>query len=137
MPAGSTALETRKSHARSRVSNGNALFVSNKLLDGRSQLSRRFRDLVNAITCDLGGVERLSEGQKQLVRRVAMLSVACEALEARSVAGDELDVDTYGQMTDRLGRAMGRLGLKRVPRNITPSPLEQHFSRPVQPKAEA
>jgi hypothetical protein len=35
-------------------------------LDGRSQTARRFRDLVETIGNDLGGVDNFSEGQKQL-----------------------------------------------------------------------
>jgi hypothetical protein len=45
-----------------------------------------------------------------------MLSVECEKLEAIGFAGGKIDLDVYGQLTDRLGRAFQRLGLKRVPR---------------------
>jgi hypothetical protein len=37
----------------------------------------------------------------------------------------------FGQLSDRIGRAVQRLGLRRVPRNVTPSPLAEHFSRPA------
>jgi hypothetical protein len=70
--------------ARSKVTNGAALFSSD-LIDGRSAMSRRFRDVLGAIVGDLGGSDRLSEGQRQLARRCALLAVECEKLEARSV----------------------------------------------------
>jgi hypothetical protein len=41
--------------------------------DGRSVTARRFRDLDEDIRADLGGQAHLSEGQRQLVRRAAML----------------------------------------------------------------
>ncbi len=63
----------------------------------------------------------MTEGQKQIARRCAMLSVECERLEGQAVLGAEFDLDTYGQLTDRLGRAFQRLGMKRVPRDVTPS----------------
>ena len=107
---------------RSRVSNGSAMFID--AVDGRSKMSRRFRDVLSEIFSDLGGADGLSEGQRQLARRCALLSVTCEQLEARSVAGEEIDLDTFGQLTDRLGRAFGRLGLRRAKRDITPSLAE-------------
>ena len=32
--------------------------------------------------------------------------------------GEEINLDTYGQMTDRLGRAFHRLGLRRVAKTV-------------------
>jgi hypothetical protein len=43
-------------------------------------LPRRFRHVLASIAADLGGVDRLSEGQKQIARRCAMLSVECEIM---------------------------------------------------------
>jgi hypothetical protein len=76
------------------------------------------------IVNDLGGADILSEGQKQLARRAATLCIACEKLEGEAAAGRDINLDTYGQMVDRLGRAFHRLGLKRQARDVTPSPLE-------------
>jgi hypothetical protein len=118
MLASSSSLAEAKPTARSRVSNGKCLFLGG---DQRSQASRRFRDVLAAIVSDLGGPDRLSEGQRQLARRCAMLAVECEKIEAIGVAGGTIDLAGYGQLTDRLGRAFQRLGLKRVPRNVTPS----------------
>jgi len=38
------------------------------------------------ISADLGGVAMLSEGQRQLIRRAAMLSAECERQEAMSAS---------------------------------------------------
>jgi hypothetical protein len=56
-------------------------------LDQRSASARRYRDLVANFTSDAGGDDVLSEAQRQLVRRAASLSFACEALEAQIIAG--------------------------------------------------
>ena len=49
-----------------------------------------------------------------------MLSVQCEGLEAKAVAGEAIDLDVFGQLTDRLGRAFTRIGIKRVAKDVTP-----------------
>ncbi len=85
---------------------------------GDSKWGRRFRDVLSEILSDLGH-EGLSEGQRQLARRCAMLSVSCEQLEGEAAAGRGFDIDAYGVMTDRLGRAFSRLGLKRQARDVT------------------
>jgi hypothetical protein len=112
------ALAEAKPTARSRVSNGKALFID---ADRRTKPARRFRDVLAAIVSDLGGADRLSEGQKQLARRCSLLAVECELIEADAVQGKDIDLEAYGVMTDRLGRAFQRLGLKRVPRDLTPA----------------
>jgi hypothetical protein len=97
--------------------NGRQLLIDG---DARFKVARRFRDVLASIATDLGGVDRLSEGQKQIARRCAMLSVECEIVESAAVAGQPFDLDAYGQLTDRLGRAFQRLGLKRVMHDVTP-----------------
>jgi hypothetical protein len=39
------------------------------MVDGRSVTARRFKDLYEDIAADLGGLDQLSEGQRQLIRR--------------------------------------------------------------------
>jgi hypothetical protein len=108
---------SRAPKGRSKVTNSRQLFIDG---DARLKVSRRFREVLASIVTDLGGVERLSEGQKQMARRCAMLSVECEKMESAAVAGLPFDVEIYGLLTDRLGRAFQRLGLKRVIHDVTP-----------------
>ena len=110
------------SKQRSRVSNGKTLFVE---ADQRGPWARRWKGVLAEIISDLGGADLLSEGQKQLARRCATIAIACERMEGEAAQGHEIDLDAYGTLTDRLGRALQRLGLKRHPRDITPpDPLE-------------
>jgi hypothetical protein len=102
---------------RSCVTNGKTWFVEG---DGRGPWARRWRDIVAEITNDLGGPGFLSEGQKQLVRRCATIAIACERAEAKAAAGEDIDLEVYGTLTDRLGRAFQRVGLERRPRDVTP-----------------
>jgi len=127
MPVGSARIATvagLKAEGRSRITNGSAVLEG---IDGRSATARRFRDVLTQIVSDLGGSDRLSEGQRQLARRCAMLSVECEKLESRGVAGGEIDLEAYNALTNTLGRAFQRLGLKRVPKDVPT--LAEHLAR--------
>src|SRR5262249_7958540 len=104
--------------SRSAVTNGRRLHV---VAPPDGKWARRFRDVLAEITSDLGGADMLSEGQRQLARRVATISIACERLEGEAAAGEPIDLETYGKLTDRLGRALQRLGLERKPRDVTPT----------------
>jgi hypothetical protein len=109
---------SRSSRLRSKMSNGSKLLP---MTDGRSATARRFKDLVEDIAADLGGKDHLSEGQRQLIRRAAMLSAESERMEVLAARGEaEFDIDLYGMICDRLGRLFGRLGLERKSKDITP-----------------
>src|SRR5262244_1285988 len=109
------------SRHRSAVTKGKRLHV---VQPGDTAWARRFRDVLAEIVSDLGGADLLSEGQRQLARRCATISIACERLEGEAAAGEPIDLELYGRLTDRLGRALQRLGLERRPRDVTPSLAE-------------
>jgi len=111
--------ETKARVARSRVTNGQRFFLPGT--DGRSALARRARDIAGAFSADLGGVAHLTEAQKQLVRRAAMVSTHCEMLESKAANGEDIDLELYGKLIDRLGRTLTRLGIKRVAHDVTPA----------------
>ena len=116
--AGRAPVERRPSKQRSRVTNGRRHFVE---ADERGPWARRWRDVLAEIINDLGGADLLSEGQKQLARRCATIAIECEKMEGEAAQGRDIDLFTYGTLTDRLGRALQRLGLKRVPRDVGPT----------------
>jgi hypothetical protein len=98
------------------VSNGKSLFMKERR-DGRSKISRRFKDLYLDVLGDLGGADVCSTGQQQIARRCATLSTFCEFMEAQAAAEDPaFDIEMYGMICDRLGRAFDRIGLQRVAR---------------------
>jgi hypothetical protein len=41
-------------------------------------------------------------------------------MEAKSVAGEDINLELFGTLTDRLGRTLQRLELRRVPKVIGP-----------------
>jgi hypothetical protein len=103
---------------KSKAGNGKLLPLS----DGRSATARRFKDLVFDIAADLGGVANLSTAEMQLIRRASMLSAECERQEALAVREDvEFDCDGYVVKTNALRRVLEAIGLKRAPRDVTPT----------------
>jgi hypothetical protein len=130
-PGDTVAEQPWQRRHRSAISNGNRLFAL-ETLDGRTKTAMRFQDLVEDIVSDLGGRDRISTGALQLVRRAATLSIMAEAMEADAVANKAFDVDLYGQLTDRLGRCLQRLGLERKARDVTPT-LQSYLAAKAQP----
>jgi hypothetical protein len=53
-----------RSH-RSSVSNGTRIFALSGEIDGRTSTARRFRDIIETVTSDLGGKDLLSEAQNR------------------------------------------------------------------------
>jgi hypothetical protein len=84
---------------------------------------------------DLGGSETLSAGQQQLVKRCAMISVACELMEKEAISGQPLHAIAYGTLTGHLTRTLNALGLKREPIDVTPA-LHEYLDtlQPAEPQ---
>jgi hypothetical protein len=104
---------------KSRITNGRDLLPGD--VDGRSAQARRFRDIVNAVLSDQGGVDRCSESKLQLVRRFAAAAVLAEQLESRLVLGEAIDINQHSLLCSTMVRISQRIGITRVPRNVTPS----------------
>ena len=138
MPSDSPTATARKPEARSRVSNGSSLFLldyNGQPIDGRTIIARRFRDILDAITADLGGRDHISEGEHQLARRAAALSVQAEIQEAW-LAGqrfDKVDVEEFVKLCNALNRTLITIGLKRRARDVTPDLKDYIAGQAVRP----
>ena len=124
MPAVSATTEARKSHAKSRISNGRDVLPN---VDGRSLIARRYRDICAALIADSAGIERCSEARLQLIRRFAASSVLAEQLEAELANGEEIDIPQHALLCSSLVRLSTRIGINRVAKNIVPT-LEQYLA---------
>jgi hypothetical protein len=117
------SLERPKDRQRSKVGNGSALLPG---VDGRSAWVRRCRELIQDHISDLGGRDNCSAAEYSIVRRAAVLSVELERLEVRfALAGEasDSDLDLYQRTAGNLRRLLEAVGLKKVPRDVTPDPL--------------
>jgi hypothetical protein len=108
----------RKSHGRSRVTNGRDVLPD---VDGRSIVARRFRDIVSAMIADYGGADQCSEARIQLIRRFAAAAVLAEQMEAELARGRAINVQQHALLCSTMVRVSRQIGIKRVPRNVTPA----------------
>jgi hypothetical protein len=122
---------------RSRVTNGKTLFAAGG--DMRSPWARRMRDVFEAHTSDLGGVDASSAAELSIARRVAVLTVELERMEAVFAVADATpEALTLYQMTaNSLRRMLESLGLKRRPRDVTLSLATYLAARPLAESAGA
>jgi hypothetical protein len=129
MPVDSPGLAVRKPETRSRISNGSHILPG---VDARSTWARRLKDLIALHTADLGGVEAISAAEASIIRRAACLTVELERLELVFATTDAKpeDLDLYQRMSNTLRRHLETTGLKRVPKNVTPTieSLAEHLS---------
>jgi hypothetical protein len=105
--------------ARSKVTNGTSLLPG---IDGRSTWVRRCRDVIALHTSDLGGETNCSAAERSIIRRVAVLTVQLEMLEARFAEGrsSDADIDLYIRGSGNLRRLLEAIGLQRRTKDITP-----------------
>ena len=93
-------------------------------MDGRTRSVRAVTEFTNQIECDLGN--DLSEAQKALVRRAAVLNAVltdCDTLWART---GEIDLSSYTTATNSLRRLVVTLGVHRVKRPAGVVELMEH-----------
>jgi len=115
MPANSTAIAPRKPQARSAISNGSSVLRG---VDGRSAAGRRYRDIVESLSADLGGLEKLGEAQKATIRQAAALIVRCESMQADLLNGLPVDDEALVRLSNVAGRLLTKLGIKRKAQEV-------------------
>jgi hypothetical protein len=120
-PTNSQPVARPRPEARSRISNGSSLLPG---VDGRSTWVRRMRDLIGMHTSDLGGNDNVTEAERSIIRRCAVLTVELEHLEflfatAGEATADQLDL--YQRTANSLRRLLEAVGLQRRARDIGPS----------------
>ena len=89
-------------------------------VDGRTKPALAFKAAVADFVEDLGGQQAISRAELEMVRRCAGLAVLAAQHEAAIVAGEKVVAESYIAIANAQGRALSRLGLKRVVRDITP-----------------
>jgi hypothetical protein len=107
----------KPARTRSSVSNGKTLLPG---IDGRSPAARRYKDICAALVADSGGVDRCSEARLQLIRRFSAACVMAEEVEAALVNGEEISIAEHSLLSSTLVRLAQRIGISRMPKNVTP-----------------
>jgi hypothetical protein len=126
-------IESRSPANRSRVTNGKTLFAIGG--DMRRPWARRLRDCIEMHLGDLGS--NVSEAERSIVRRAAVLTVELERLEAKFAVdqGTVDDLDLYQRTAGSLRRLLESVGLKRRPRDV--QTLDQYLSTHYGPETRS
>jgi hypothetical protein len=94
-----------------------------KDVNGRAGVPRKIYKTARTLASDLGG--DLSAAQAMMVTRVAMLEALCVHCEAGILTGRQnVPLNDYVNMIAAQTRLLRVLGVKRVPKDVTPSVAE-------------
>ncbi len=121
---------------RSKVTNGRGLFAQDGY--GRGPWARRARDLIALHLSDLGGLDNTSEAERSIVRRIAVLKVELERLEASfsENAPTERTLDTYSRVSGQLRRLLETVALERRQNDKTLTLAEYLRSKEAEAEAD-
>jgi hypothetical protein len=115
------APKKRKHHAPKYRSTGKLNLISRANLDGRTREAEQFDAIATAIAQDLGGSDQLSTVERHLVEAFAGAALSVNDINARLLLGEEIDILKQAQAISTMVRVAQRIGVKRVPTNITPN----------------
>ena len=114
-----------QSFARSAITNGGTL----PGVDGRSTWARRLRDLIALHVADLGGDDNISEAERAVVRRAAVLIVELERLELSFAEAEGIPdiatLDAYQRASNSMRRLLQSVGLERRAKDVSPRLLSE------------
>src|SRR5262249_1801281 len=91
---------------------------SRREIDGRSSAAKLFDGLTAAIEADLGGADQVSAIQRNLIQAFAGAAVTLHHLNARLMAGEEINLAQHAQAVTAMVRVASRLGLQRRQKDV-------------------
>jgi hypothetical protein len=95
--------------------------ISRDKLDRRYNASRKFEAVAAGIANDLGGAELLSTIERNLIEAFAGIAVHVADLNARMLLGQKIDLAEHSQVVSTMVRVASRIGVRRIPRDVTPT----------------
>jgi hypothetical protein len=112
MQSARPATANRPLTVRSAVSNGTKML---KGVDARSATARRFRDLVDDFTRDLGGEDVLTVADRTLIRQAAAITLQVEQLQAAIIRGEPVDEDKLIRLSGTARRCLAGIRKRERP----------------------
>jgi hypothetical protein len=98
---------------------GKARLLTLDGLDRRTAAYRTTRKLIDEIEGDLGGADRLTTGERQLVQRAAVLGAVLTDTESRWIEGEPIDTTAYCTVINAQRRLFETIGLERRTRDVS------------------
>ena len=89
-------------------------------LDRRTKAAQQALTLRDPLAADLGGWDRISIAERQLVENVALLGAMIRDAGASYLSGDPINASEFMALTNAQRRLLADLGLERRARDVTP-----------------
>ena len=104
--------------SRSALTNANKLILGD--VDGRTTLSRRYRDVRDQILLDLGGTDSVPAMKYAVVEQAAALTIMAEEQVGYKLANDKrYDHKIHMDLVKQIGPLARILGIRRVPKSAS------------------
>jgi hypothetical protein len=100
---------------------GKVRLLTRQSLDGRTRARKSFDAIAEGIAADLGGSEELSTVQRHLIEAFAGCAIVLQALNARILLGQPVDIADQASAASTLVRLAARIGVERQAKDITPT----------------
>jgi hypothetical protein len=104
---------------RSKTRQGKARLLTLNALDARTAAYTDALKLIDSLASDMGGDDQLSEGERQLVTRAALLGAIVADFETRWVTGQQIPLSEYLSAVNVQRRVLATLGLERRQKEVT------------------
>jgi hypothetical protein len=111
--------------------------ITRDTLDHRTRIAREFSSIVEGISNDLGGADRLSTIQRSLIEAFAGVCCVLTDLNARALRGEPYDLLEGATCASTLVRISNKLGVKRQARDITPPGVADYLQHKEREKSAA
>jgi hypothetical protein len=89
-------------------------------LDRRSLEFKRYEEVRAAVIADLGGEDAVTTAEAQITDKAAFIAMTLEQMQITALSGEQIDLQRYGELTDRLRRLFEAVGFSRRQRDVTP-----------------
>jgi hypothetical protein len=89
-------------------------------LDKRTNAAKLTFELRDRIMSDLGGADRLSAMQMEVIDNVAVMGAMLRDAAAGYLTGEPTDLAEFTTLANAQRRLLADLGFQRVPRDVTP-----------------
>ena len=111
--------QARKANFRTRAGTGRSMHAV--AIDARTTWGRRGVELYQSVLADLGGADRVSTAQEQLVRRLSGLCIIAECAEVGLAKGEIPSGEAlteYVATVNAMRRVAHSVGLRRIPKEV-------------------
>jgi hypothetical protein len=113
------AMRPRALRLRAEAVGKGKMLILGAAPDKRDAAYQKTAELIDNLSTDLGGADRLSTAEKQLVRHAAVTSVMLEDLASKWLAGEAIDPSLFCTLAATERRLYETCGLRRTPRDVT------------------